>query len=168
MITEHDLRNLQNTFVNNEQNTFVNNEQDYLIEHLDYTYISQCKDVKELQKLQEILESGKEGDYPQLLEFLKGKISELLPQEKDEEFQFQDLVDSLRDLENFKNVSKDLEKFNASVDKTSFDKSFSRISIFSKDKVGLLSKSDFASRSSLAEREKEKGNECFKAGGMFL
>lgn len=82
MIGPSDLRDLQKQF-QEEPNLGEEKEEEFLVEHLDYQYIRNCTDVKELQLLQNVLESGKEGFYPQLLEFLKNRIHTLQPVEKE-------------------------------------------------------------------------------------
>lgn len=38
----------------------------YIAEELDYDYIGKCTDTKKLRILLEVLESGKEGHYPEV------------------------------------------------------------------------------------------------------
>ncbi len=82
MIGPNDLKDLQKHFTNNEPQT-IPIEEEYIVEHLDYTYIRECKDIKQLHKLKGVLESGKEGSFPQLLEFLKNRLQELDPQDNE-------------------------------------------------------------------------------------
>nr|XP_020640992.1 sperm-associated antigen 1 isoform X2 [Pogona vitticeps]XP_020640993.1 sperm-associated antigen 1 isoform X2 [Pogona vitticeps]XP_020640994.1 sperm-associated antigen 1 isoform X2 [Pogona vitticeps] len=49
------------------------------IEHLDYTFIETCKDVKYLEKILRILRSGEEGFYPDLTLFCEKHIESLAP-----------------------------------------------------------------------------------------
>ncbi|KAJ7338006.1 hypothetical protein JRQ81_010532 [Phrynocephalus forsythii] len=49
------------------------------IEHLDYTFIETCKDVKYLEKILRILRSGEEGFYPDLILFCENHIESLNP-----------------------------------------------------------------------------------------
>ncbi|XP_053736390.1 sperm-associated antigen 1-like [Synchiropus splendidus] len=49
------------------------------IEHLDYGYIQECKDVKYLEKILKILRSGKVGLYPHLIEFCEKHVEQLDP-----------------------------------------------------------------------------------------
>ena len=162
MLTGQDLKSLQNTFTQQEEE-FV--EQDYLIEHLDYSYISQCQNVQELRKLEAVLDSGKEGEYPKLLEFTRSRISSLQPpKDEDEEESFSSLVNSL-----ISQSSENSEISEISLQKNldpKFDKDFSKISKFSTEKLKVFSKCDFYTRKTCSDREKEKGNECFKAGGI--
>nr|XP_020494172.2 sperm-associated antigen 1 [Labrus bergylta] len=52
------------------------------VEHLDYVYIEKCKDVKYLEKILEVLRSGKEGFYPHLLEFCESHMKKLDPRNR--------------------------------------------------------------------------------------
>lgn len=52
------------------------------IEHLDYEYVRNCKNVEELEKVIEILKSGEEGFYPDLIKFTVSKLSELDPENR--------------------------------------------------------------------------------------
>ncbi|XP_065063184.1 sperm-associated antigen 1-like [Rhopilema esculentum] len=52
------------------------------IAHLDYKYISECNNAKELEKLLKILRSGEEGHYPDLVKYTEKKLDSLSPQSK--------------------------------------------------------------------------------------
>lgn len=47
------------------------------VEHLDFTYIKTCQNVREMEKMLEILKSGEEGYYPDLTKFAEDKLREL-------------------------------------------------------------------------------------------
>lgn len=47
------------------------------IENLDFDFIRKCKDVRQLEKIIEILKSGEEGYYPDLTNFAENKLNEL-------------------------------------------------------------------------------------------
>uniref|UniRef100_A0A3B5MGT9 Sperm associated antigen 1 n=1 Tax=Xiphophorus couchianus TaxID=32473 RepID=A0A3B5MGT9_9TELE len=49
------------------------------VEHLDYDYIEKCKDVKYLEKILRILRSGEEGIYPHLIKFCESHLEKLNP-----------------------------------------------------------------------------------------
>ncbi|XP_028414819.1 sperm-associated antigen 1-like [Dendronephthya gigantea] len=49
------------------------------IGHLDYSYIKDCNDAKELEEIIGVLRTGKEGYYPELVEFAEKKLKELNP-----------------------------------------------------------------------------------------
>lgn len=52
---------------------------DIPIDHLDYKYVNQCNDVKELEKIYKTLVSGVEGKYPDLEDFVFKKIANINP-----------------------------------------------------------------------------------------
>lgn len=49
------------------------------VEHLDFEYIRTCQNVRELEKMIEILRSGEEGYYPDLTKFAEEKLREIDP-----------------------------------------------------------------------------------------
>jgi hypothetical protein len=52
---------------------------DIPVEHLDYGYVGECRNAKEVEKILQILRSGKEGLYPDLVAFTERRLSELDP-----------------------------------------------------------------------------------------
>lgn len=52
------------------------------IEHLDYGYIKNCRNVQEMERMIEILRSGEEGFYPDLTKFAENKLQELDPENR--------------------------------------------------------------------------------------
>ncbi|KAM9852579.1 sperm-associated antigen 1-like [Aulostomus maculatus] len=52
------------------------------VEHLDYSYIEKCKDVKYLEKILRLLRSGKEGIYPHLIKFCESHLEKLDPKSR--------------------------------------------------------------------------------------
>ncbi|XP_067838144.1 sperm-associated antigen 1-like isoform X2 [Heptranchias perlo] len=52
------------------------------IEHLDYSFIEKCTDVKYLEKILIVLRSGEEGFYPDLITFCEEKIQKLDPRSR--------------------------------------------------------------------------------------
>lgn len=49
------------------------------IEHLDFSYIEKCNDTKEIENIIEILSSGEEGYYPQLVQCAEKRLYVLNP-----------------------------------------------------------------------------------------
>lgn len=49
------------------------------IENLDFDYIKTCENLRELEKIIEILKSGEEGYYPDLTSFAEKRLNELDP-----------------------------------------------------------------------------------------
>lgn len=52
------------------------------IDHLDFKYIATCRNVKEMERIVEILKSGEEGFYPDLTTCAENKLKELCPNSK--------------------------------------------------------------------------------------
>ncbi|XP_058868607.1 sperm-associated antigen 1 isoform X1 [Acipenser ruthenus] len=52
------------------------------VEHLDYSFIEKCTDVRHLEKILVVLRSGEEGIYPALTEFCEKKIESLDPRSR--------------------------------------------------------------------------------------
>ncbi|XP_075147991.1 spag1 axonemal dynein assembly factor [Haematobia irritans] len=52
------------------------------VNHLDFQYIGQCRDAKEMEKIVHILRSGEEGYYPDLTKCAEDKLRELKPQSR--------------------------------------------------------------------------------------
>ncbi|XP_048452066.1 sperm-associated antigen 1 [Rhincodon typus] len=52
------------------------------IEHLDYSFVEKCTDVKYLEKILIVLRSGEEGYYPDLISFCEKKIEKLNPKSR--------------------------------------------------------------------------------------
>ncbi|XP_075682064.1 sperm-associated antigen 1 [Rhinoderma darwinii] len=49
------------------------------IDHLDYKFIEECKDIKHLEKILSVLRLGEEGHYPDLTTFCEKRIESLSP-----------------------------------------------------------------------------------------
>lgn len=52
------------------------------VEHLDFDYVRNCVNVKEIEGMLEILKSGEEGYYQQLTEATENRLRELDPANK--------------------------------------------------------------------------------------
>uniref|UniRef100_S4RXQ1 Sperm associated antigen 1 n=1 Tax=Petromyzon marinus TaxID=7757 RepID=S4RXQ1_PETMA len=52
------------------------------VEHLDYAYIDQCNDAKEVERILRVLRSGEEGCFPHLTEFCEQRLAALAPQSR--------------------------------------------------------------------------------------
>ncbi len=49
------------------------------VEWLDYSYVNECKDIKKLKAILSVLNSGKEGHYPDLIKCTEERLLSLLP-----------------------------------------------------------------------------------------
>ncbi|XP_068425516.1 sperm-associated antigen 1-like [Clinocottus analis] len=52
------------------------------VEHMDYGFIAQCRDVKYLESIWRVLRSGDEGHYPHLIEFCESHLEKLEPRSR--------------------------------------------------------------------------------------
>lgn len=52
---------------------------DIPLDHLDYKYITDCKKLKELEKILKVLRSGSEGRYPDLERHCEERIQSIDP-----------------------------------------------------------------------------------------
>ncbi|XP_005109510.2 sperm-associated antigen 1 isoform X2 [Aplysia californica] len=52
------------------------------LSHLDYSYIDKCTNVKELEKIVNVLRSGEEGKYPDLERYAEKRLGELSPKSR--------------------------------------------------------------------------------------
>lgn len=49
------------------------------VEHLDFIYVKNCTDVREVERMLEILQSGEEGYYPELTKCTEQRLQDLDP-----------------------------------------------------------------------------------------
>jgi len=52
------------------------------LHHLDFAYVEKCTNGREMEKIVQILRSGQEGFYPDLLRCSEEKLKELKPDSK--------------------------------------------------------------------------------------
>lgn len=52
------------------------------VNHLDFKYIADCNDGREMEKIVHVLRSGEEGYYPELTKCAEDKLRELKPQSR--------------------------------------------------------------------------------------
>ncbi|KAG8570393.1 hypothetical protein GDO81_011252 [Engystomops pustulosus] len=84
---------------------------DIPVDHLDYKFIEECKDIKHLEKILRVLRLGEEGHFPDLTTFCEKRIAALSPNNcvlrKDKppataaDFSFEDWQEINSDLKNF-------------------------------------------------------------------
>ena len=53
---------------------------DVPVDHLDYKYVRECTDVDQLKDIIRVLQSGKEGLYPDLERCARERLLELMPE----------------------------------------------------------------------------------------
>lgn len=59
-----------------------NKDQKIEVEMLDYGYVKDCTDWNQLSAIVDVLKSGKEGHYPDLIRVAEERLIELLPQKE--------------------------------------------------------------------------------------
>lgn len=65
--------------MNNEKEKSLLQKFNIPIDHLDFKYIETCQNVKEIERIVQILRSGEEGFYPDLTTCAEKKLKELCP-----------------------------------------------------------------------------------------
>lgn len=55
---------------------------DISIAHLEFSYVEKCDDGKELERILQILKSGEEGYYPELMKTVENKLRMIHPKSK--------------------------------------------------------------------------------------
>jgi len=96
MINSKDLRAFTKQILNDDDD--YEDLNDYDVNHLDYHYIENCTDIKELKKLLKILKSGKEGYFLQMEDAIQKKLEELDPSLKKEPLpKKEDIANELND-----------------------------------------------------------------------
>ncbi|KAJ8917456.1 hypothetical protein NQ315_005503 [Exocentrus adspersus] len=183
------------------------------IQHFEYDYIEKCRDGKELEKILQVLASGEEGYFPDLVRVTEERLGKLKPKSRllrkllpvlnKNDVDKGELDDICKDLESFvtgiSKRNKELEKRKVnsaldcetavrvykepSTDYTAWDKYDPDTEILKMDlaeeveRKGAVQETTKIRKSVsfnrfgteaeaafVADREKEKGNEYFKAG----
>ena len=82
MLGPQDIKQFMQATMPEDKDQLPDNEAEYEydISHLDYTFVANCNDVKELKKLLRILKSGKEGYYADLERAFEKRIETLDPE----------------------------------------------------------------------------------------
>ncbi|XP_069776527.1 sperm-associated antigen 1-like isoform X2 [Narcine bancroftii] len=164
------------------------------IEHLDYSYIEQCTNVKYLEKILIVLRSGEEGAYPDLTAFCEKKVQELDPRSR--ALRKNNLLATAADFtkEEWKEITSDFkngfgekkptkkrptprdyeewDKFDVEKECAKIDEGKQELvskTIFNDSVSGIEKEIDTTGMTDqekvlLADREKDKGNEAFRAG----
>ncbi|XP_067305575.1 sperm-associated antigen 1 isoform X4 [Pseudorasbora parva] len=85
------------------------------VEHLDYSFIQSCSDLKHLEKILRVLRSGQQGFFPHLIEFCERHIEKLEP--KSRVLRKENRAASAADLstEEWRSISEDLQMWERSI-----------------------------------------------------
>uniref|UniRef100_A0A1B0CE84 Sperm-associated antigen 1 n=1 Tax=Lutzomyia longipalpis TaxID=7200 RepID=A0A1B0CE84_LUTLO len=84
------------------------------INHLDFDYVKQCTNPKELEKIYKILQSGEEGYYPELTKCTEEHLRALKPNSKVFRTEAPVLKKDHLDQETFQQIRQNLTKFSLS------------------------------------------------------
>ncbi|XP_046703075.1 sperm-associated antigen 1 isoform X1 [Silurus meridionalis] len=88
------------------------------VEHLDYTYIQKCGDLKYLEKILHVLRSGKEGMYPHLIEFCEKRIESLDPRHRILRKDMCPATSASFSTEEWSNITEDLQAWQREITKS--------------------------------------------------
>ncbi|XP_073406550.1 sperm-associated antigen 1 [Dendrobates tinctorius] len=84
---------------------------DIPVEHLDYKFIEECKDIKHLEKILRVLRSGEEGHYPDLTTFCEKRIGTLSPNNRQLRKDRPPATAADFSLEDWREIDNDLKNF---------------------------------------------------------
>uniref|UniRef100_A0A672PJV8 Sperm associated antigen 1b n=1 Tax=Sinocyclocheilus grahami TaxID=75366 RepID=A0A672PJV8_SINGR len=151
------------------------------VEHLDYSFIQSCSDLKHLEQILRVLRSGQDGFYPQLIEFCEEHIEQLDPESRVLRKENRAATAASFSAEEWRSISEDLQvKHHRAASRlllilcrntsyTAFTQSRSQFSSASYNtlltcEVCLISSSRVLLSSALSAQEKEQGNQAFRSG----
>uniref|UniRef100_A0A8C1N1R6 Sperm associated antigen 1b n=1 Tax=Cyprinus carpio TaxID=7962 RepID=A0A8C1N1R6_CYPCA len=78
-------------------------------EHLDYSFIQSCSDLKHLEQILRVLRSGQDGFYPHLVEFCEKHIEKLDPKSRVLRKEHQAATAASFSTEEWRTISEDLQ-----------------------------------------------------------
>ncbi|XP_073702981.1 sperm-associated antigen 1 [Garra rufa] len=85
------------------------------VEHLDYSFIQSCSDLKHLEQILTVLRSGQEGFYPHLIEFCEKHIQKLDPKSGVLRKENRPATAASFSTEEWRNISEDLQRWESSM-----------------------------------------------------
>ncbi|KAF4102651.1 hypothetical protein G5714_015534 [Onychostoma macrolepis] len=85
------------------------------VEHLDYSFIQSCSDLKHLEQILRVLRSGQDGFYPHLIEFCEKHIEKLDPKSRVLRKENRAASAASFSSEEWRNISEDLQLWESSV-----------------------------------------------------
>ncbi|XP_043112733.1 sperm-associated antigen 1 [Puntigrus tetrazona] len=85
------------------------------VEHLDYSFIQSCSDLKHLEQILRVLRSGQEGFYPHLIEFCEKHIEKLDPRSRVLRKEKRAASAASFSTEEWRSISEDLQLWESSV-----------------------------------------------------
>lgn len=87
------------------------------VQHLDFAYVEKCTDAKELERILQILKSGQEGYYPQLLARTEEQLAKIKPNSRHIRKLTRVLSKKEIDEEYSKEITQDLNNWLSDMDK---------------------------------------------------
>uniref|UniRef100_A0A8C1N0U3 Sperm associated antigen 1b n=1 Tax=Cyprinus carpio TaxID=7962 RepID=A0A8C1N0U3_CYPCA len=146
-------------------------------EHLDYSFIQSCSDLKHLEQILRVLRSGQDGFYPHLVEFCEKHIEKLDPKSRVLRKEHQAATAASFSTEEWRTISEDLQvkhlqnRVSAAVKTAKTSRvprpyrDWDRCVLNVSSSCALLSSGLTAQEKDvLARREKDKGNGAFRSG----
>ncbi|XP_016106060.1 sperm-associated antigen 1 [Sinocyclocheilus grahami] len=85
------------------------------VEHLDYSFIQSCSDLKHLEQILRVLRSGQDGFYPQLIEFCEEHIEQLDPESRVLRKENRAATAASFSAEEWRSISEDLQLWESSM-----------------------------------------------------
>ncbi|XP_051721942.1 sperm-associated antigen 1 [Ctenopharyngodon idella] len=85
------------------------------VEHLDYSFIQSCSDLKHLEQILRVLRSGQEGFYPHLIEFCERHIEKLDPKSRVLRKENRAATAACFSTEEWRNISEDLQMWERNI-----------------------------------------------------
>ncbi|XP_067217798.1 sperm-associated antigen 1 isoform X1 [Chanodichthys erythropterus] len=85
------------------------------VEHLDYSFIQSCSDLKHLEQILRVLRSGQEGFYPHLIEFCERHIEKLDPKSRVLRKENRAATASCFSTEEWRNISEELQMWERNI-----------------------------------------------------
>uniref|UniRef100_UPI003D815D3A uncharacterized protein LOC768178 n=1 Tax=Danio rerio TaxID=7955 RepID=UPI003D815D3A len=101
------------------------------VEHLDYSFIQSCSDLKQLEQILRVLRSGQEGVYPHLIGFCERRIETLNPKSAELRTENHPHTAACYTEEEWRSITEDLQVWERSVRMT--EAALMRSSIFSSE-----------------------------------
>uniref|UniRef100_A0A9J8DBW2 RNA-polymerase II-associated protein 3-like C-terminal domain-containing protein n=1 Tax=Cyprinus carpio carpio TaxID=630221 RepID=A0A9J8DBW2_CYPCA len=84
-------------------------------EHLDYSFIQSCSDLKHLEQILRVLRSGQDGFYPHLVEFCEKHIEKLDPKSRVLRKEHQAATAASFSTEEWRTISEDLQMWESNM-----------------------------------------------------
>uniref|UniRef100_A0A673J8J4 Sperm associated antigen 1b n=1 Tax=Sinocyclocheilus rhinocerous TaxID=307959 RepID=A0A673J8J4_9TELE len=85
------------------------------VEHLDYSFIQSCSDLKHLEQILRVLRSGQDGFYPHLIEFCEERIEKLDPESRALRKENRAATAASFSTEEWRSISEDLQLWESSM-----------------------------------------------------